>query len=48
MDGLRLFPYLSGLLNRMTILAIAAAWRLIRSVKNNRQACKRRIFSLCN
>jgi len=48
MDGSRLFPYLTGLLNRMTILAIAAASRLIRSVQNNRQACKRRNFSLCN
>ena len=48
MDGSRLFPYLTGLLNRMTIPAIAAASRLIRSVKNNRQACKRRIFLLCN
>jgi hypothetical protein len=48
MDVLRPLPYLAGLLNRMTIPANAAAWRLIRPVKNNRQACKRRTFSLCH
>jgi hypothetical protein len=47
MDVLRQFPYFVGLLKRVFIQAIAAS-RLIRSVKNNRQACRRRIFSLCN
>jgi hypothetical protein len=47
MDVTRPFPYLTGLLNRMTIPAIAAASLLIR-VKTNHEAWKRRIFSSCN
>jgi hypothetical protein len=42
------FPYLAGLLNRMTYPAIAAATLLIRRVKNNCQAFKRRTFPLCH
>jgi hypothetical protein len=45
MDVLPLFPYLTGLLNRMTIPANAAASLLIR-VKINCQASERRIFLL--
>jgi hypothetical protein len=47
MDVLRLFPYLTGLLNRMTIPANAAASLLIR-VRNIHDACERRIFPLCH
>jgi hypothetical protein len=48
MDEWAAFPYLTGLLNRMTNPAIAAATLLIRHVKSNRQACERRIFPLCH
>jgi hypothetical protein len=48
MDVFGLFPYLAGLLNRMTIRANAAAPRLIRCLKKNRQASERRIFPLCH
>jgi hypothetical protein len=41
------FPYLSGLLNRMTHPAIAAATLLIR-VKNNCQAGEGRLFPICH
>jgi hypothetical protein len=47
MDVFRPFPYLAGLLNRMTIPAIAAASLFIR-VKKNHEACERRIFPLCH
>jgi len=47
MDVFRPFPYLAGLLNRMTIPAVAAATRLIR-VKKNQKASERRIFPLCH
>jgi hypothetical protein len=48
MDGWAAFPYLTGLLNRMTNPAIAAATLLIRHVKSNRQASERRTFPLCH
>jgi hypothetical protein len=41
------FPYLTGLLNRMTISATAAS-PFIRSVNTNREASKRRISLLWN
>jgi hypothetical protein len=47
MDLFGPFPYLAGLLNRMTIPAIAAASLLIRDVKKNHPACERP-FPLCN
>jgi hypothetical protein len=47
MDVSRPFPYLSGLLNRMTHSAIAAATLLIR-LKNNRQARDGRRFPICH
>jgi len=46
-DATTAFSYLAGLLNRMTIPAIAAATRLIRCVKKH-LACERRIFLLCH
>jgi hypothetical protein len=42
------FPYLTGLLNRMTNPAIAAATLLIRCLKNTRLACERLAFALCH
>jgi len=48
MDEWVAFPYLTGLLNRMTNPALAAATLLIRHLKSNRQACERRTFSLCH
>jgi hypothetical protein len=48
MDGCSAFPYLTGLLNRMTNPAIAAATLIIRHVKSNRQACERRTFPSCH
>jgi hypothetical protein len=42
------FPYLAGLLNRMTNPAIAAATLFIRCVENHHPAWKRRILSLCH
>jgi hypothetical protein len=48
MDEPRGFPYLTGLLNRMTNPAIAAATLLIRRIKSNCQACERRTFPLCH
>jgi hypothetical protein len=47
MDGCAAFPYLTGLLNRMTNPAIAAATLLIRHVQSNRPAAEPRIFLLC-
>jgi hypothetical protein len=47
MDVFCPFPYLAGLLNRMTNPAIAAATRLIR-VRKNQIASERRIFPLCH
>jgi hypothetical protein len=48
MDVLRRFPYLAGLLNRMTITAIAAASSFIRSFNKNHDARERRLSGLCN
>jgi hypothetical protein len=45
MDVLRPFPYLGGLLNRMTITAIAAS-PFIRYVKTSHEAWERRMFPL--
>jgi hypothetical protein len=47
MDEGTAFPYLTGLLNRMTNPAIAAATLLIRHVQSNRQASEPRTFLLC-
>jgi hypothetical protein len=41
------FPYLTGLLNRMTIQAIAAS-PFIRDVNKNHEAWERRMSPLCN
>jgi hypothetical protein len=43
-----MFPYLTGLLIRMTNQAIAAATLFIRCVQNNRPARKRRLSTLCH
>jgi hypothetical protein len=45
MDVLRPFPYLAGLLNRMTIPAIAAS-PFIRDVTTNHEARERRMLAL--
>ena len=42
------FSYLTGLLNRMTNPAIAAATLFIRCVQNNRPAPERHLSSLCH
>jgi hypothetical protein len=47
MDVLRPLSYLAGLLNRMTITAIAAS-PFIRDVKMNHEAWERRMFLLWN
>ncbi len=44
MDVSERLPYLTGLLNRMTIPAIAVS-PFIRDVKTYDQACERRTFS---
>jgi len=40
-------PYLTGLLNRMAITAVAAS-PFIRYVNQTHEACERRMSSLCN
>lgn len=47
MDDLRPFSYLAGLLNRMTITAIAVS-PFIREITENREAWKRRMSLLWN
>ena len=47
MDVLRPLPYLTGLLNRMVIKAIAAS-PFIRAVKKNHEAWERRMSLLWN
>jgi hypothetical protein len=47
MDVLRAFPYLTGLLNRMAIKAIAASL-FIRDVNKNHEALERRMPPLWN
>jgi hypothetical protein len=46
MDVLRPFPYLAGLLNRMTITAIAKS-PCIRYVDKNHEAWERRMSPSC-
>jgi hypothetical protein len=47
MDGFGRFPYLAGLLNRMTNPANAAASLIIRGKKTH-EAPERRILPLCH
>ncbi len=47
MDVLPPFSYLAGLLNRMTITAIAAS-PFIREIEENREAWERRLCLLWN
>jgi hypothetical protein len=48
MDVFRVFPYLTGLLNRMTKPAIAAATLLIRCLNSYCLARERRTSLLCH